>query len=205
MDQVGAPTVEPRQGIGPPAHDCAFPESGSAASSKRARLAHQVHRPETTITTLSRFVDCRLASCRPGLPSRRLRWNTRGLAAANRASLSCGAGGMDRREDHLVKERKENLRHLGNRLVAQATEDERPRPLTPRHPELLQAARSAQAPAGLCATSRIHSTPSLSMRSSRPGQRVLRMPSAMAAGVIGKAVVASQLTAAAMARATLRC
>ncbi len=47
------------------------------------------------------------------------------------------------------------------------------RPLTP--------ARSAQAPAGLCATSRIHSTPFFSMRSSRPGHRVCRIPSAIPA------------------------
>ena len=36
---------------------------------------------------------------------------------------------MDRRKNHFVKERKKNLRHLLNRLVPQATEDQRPRPL----------------------------------------------------------------------------
>jgi phosphoenolpyruvate-protein kinase (PTS system EI component) len=38
--------------------------------------------------------------------------------------LCGGAGGMDGRDNHLFKERKQDLRHLGHRFVAQTTEDE---------------------------------------------------------------------------------
>jgi hypothetical protein len=34
---------------------------------------------------------------------------------------------VDGRENHLIEEWKENLRHLGHRLVAEATEDKQPR------------------------------------------------------------------------------
>ena len=113
---------------------------------------------------------------------------------------------MDGRENHLVEERKENLRHLGNRLVAQATEDQRladgfsleqSRQPGAQSPGAGRIVRHVQNP--------LHAVSAFRCAPAAPGQRVCANPFAMDAGVMGKPCADASSTAAAMASATLRC
>ena len=125
-------------------------------------------------------------------------------AAASKIVDAGRAAGVNRRENHLLKERKENLRHLGHGLVAQATEDQ--------HRELLIAKACCAAPR---AAPRLRpdyaphreSTPRrrCSCRSSRPGQRVCADSFGNRRRRHGNPCRSASSTAAAIASARLRC
>ena len=121
----------------------------------------------------------------------------------------CGAGAVDGREDDLVKEGKRicaisatglsrrqlKIRVRGLRLVLRSRAESSAE--SPRAGGVVGDVENPFGGAPLSESSR--------MRSRRAGQLVLRMPLAMDVGVIGKPWLMASSTAAAMARAMLRC
>jgi len=112
---LGGPWLE-RPGLG----------VGLLGEQKSARLADQVHR--------SRNDDLANRRLLPDMPFGKFDGLADGFGLHRESSGNAGrgqqivegsgAGGMDWREDDLVKNRKEDLCHLRDRFIAQATEDE---------------------------------------------------------------------------------
>ena len=136
LNQIGAPAMEPGHRIGARAHDALLLEScwegpgwkdpgweSGCLASRRVRASPTRYTdPETTIWPFGKF---------DGLADGfGLHRESSGNAGRGQQIVEgSGAGGMDWREDDLVKNRKEDLCHLRDRFIAQATEDEGARAL----------------------------------------------------------------------------
>ena len=125
LNHVGPPAVKPWQRIGRTAHRSAPTGCRRSASSRLRASPTRYTDPEITITppAAPALRDFQRLAHR----SRCLRRRSRSLGRRQQVAHRRGSRAGDGRKNHPLEQRKQNLRHLRRGLVAQATENQRPR------------------------------------------------------------------------------